>query len=83
MEMTDAAGRILAGLLEARTGQQLTMSRRWRIETALQSLMRERALPTLDHLTATLASGREPGLADHVVEADFRGSARSARVAGC
>jgi chemotaxis protein methyltransferase CheR len=35
----------------------------------LQSLMRERGLPTLDHLTAMLASGREPGLADLVVEA--------------
>jgi chemotaxis protein methyltransferase CheR len=69
MQMTDSAGRILAGLLEARTGQQLTMSRRWRIETALQSLMRERRLATLDHLTAALASGREPGLGDAVVEA--------------
>jgi chemotaxis protein methyltransferase CheR len=45
------------------------MSRRWRIETALQSLMRERSLPTLDHLTAALAGGREPALAEAVVEA--------------
>ena len=69
MQMSDAAVRILSGLLEARTGQQLTISRRWRIETALQSLMRERNLPSLDHLTAALASGREPGLGDAVVEA--------------
>ena len=67
--LSDAAARILAGLLEARTGQQLTSSRRWRIETALQSLMRERRLATLDQLSAALASAREPGLADAVVEA--------------
>jgi chemotaxis protein methyltransferase CheR len=69
MEMSDGAARILSGLLEARTGQHLTVSRRWRIETALQSLMRKRKLPSLDHLTTFLASGREPGLADAVVEA--------------
>jgi len=39
--MSDSSCRILAGLLEARTGQQLTMSRRWRIETALSSLLRD------------------------------------------
>ena len=42
MQVSDSSSRILAGLLEARTGQQLTMSRRWRIETALASLLRER-----------------------------------------
>jgi chemotaxis protein methyltransferase CheR len=67
--ISDAAARILSSLLEARTGQQLSTSRRWRIETALAGLMRERGLTTLDHLTAALASGREPGLADAVVEA--------------
>jgi chemotaxis protein methyltransferase CheR len=69
MEVSDASSRILAGLLEARTGQQLTMSRRWRIETALQSLMRERQINSLDQLVATLVAGREPALADAVVEA--------------
>lgn len=69
MEVSDASSRILAGLLEARTGQQLTMSRRWRIETALQSLMRERQIGSLDQLVATLVAGREPALSDSVVEA--------------
>jgi chemotaxis protein methyltransferase CheR len=69
MDVSDASSRILAGLLEARTGQQLTMSRRWRIETALQSLMRERQIGSLDQLVATLVTGREPALADAVVEA--------------
>lgn len=69
MEVNDASSRILAGLLETRTGQQLTISRRWRIETALKSLLRERGIATLDQLIATLVAGREPALADEVVEA--------------
>jgi chemotaxis protein methyltransferase CheR len=69
MEVTDSSSRILAGLLEVRTGQQLTMSRRWRIETALKGLMRERGIDTLDQLIATLVAGREPSLSDRVVEA--------------
>jgi len=55
--------------LEARTGQQLTLSRRWRIETALSALMRERAIGTLDELITILVMGREPGLSQQVVEA--------------
>ena len=69
MQVSDSSSRILAGLLEARTGQQLTMSRRWRIETALASLLRERGIPTLDELITILVMGREPSLATQVVEA--------------
>ena len=69
MQVSDSSSRILAGLLEARTGQQLTMSRRWRIETALSSLLRERGIATLDELITILAMGKEPALAGQVVEA--------------
>lgn len=69
MQVSDSSSRILAGLLEARTGQQLTMSRRWRIETALGALLRERGIPTLDELITILVMGREPSLATQVVEA--------------
>lgn len=69
MQVSDSSSRILAGLLEARTGQQLTMNRRWRIETALASLLRERGIATLDELITILVMGREPALAAHVVEA--------------
>ena len=69
MQISDSSSRILAGLLEARTGQQLTLSRRWRIETALSALMRERAIGTLDELITILVMGREPGLSQQVVEA--------------
>lgn len=69
MQISDSSSRILAGLLEARTGQQLTMNRRWRIETALSALLRERGISTLDELITILVMGREPGLSQQVVEA--------------
>ena len=69
MQISDSSSRILAGLLEARTGQQLTMSRRWRIETALAALLRERGIATLDELITILVMGKEPGLSNQVVEA--------------
>jgi chemotaxis protein methyltransferase CheR len=45
------------------------MSRRWRIETALSSLLRERGIATLDELITILVMGKEPGLSNQVVEA--------------
>ena len=69
MQVSDSTSRILAGLLEARTGQQLTMNRRWRVETALSSLLRERGIATLDELITILVMGKEPGLQNEVVEA--------------
>jgi chemotaxis protein methyltransferase CheR len=69
LQISDSSSRILAGLLEARTGQQLTLSRRWRIETALSSLTRERGITTLDELITILVMGKEPSLSQMVVEA--------------
>ena len=69
MQISDSSSRILAGLLEARTGQQLTMSRRWRIETALSALLRERSISTLDELITILVMGKEPSLSQKVVAA--------------
>ncbi len=69
MQVSDSSGRILAGLLEARSGQQLTMSRRWRIETALQPLLRERGIGSLDGLVAALVARSDERLAEAVVEA--------------
>jgi chemotaxis protein methyltransferase CheR len=69
VQISDSSSRILAGLLEARTGQQLTMSRRWRLETALSTLLRERGIATLDELITILVMGKEPGLSQQVVEA--------------
>jgi chemotaxis protein methyltransferase CheR len=69
VQVSDSSCRILAGLLEARTGQQLTSSRRWRIETALASILRERGIATIDELITRLVMGNEPALAGCVVEA--------------
>jgi chemotaxis protein methyltransferase CheR len=68
MEISDSSSRILAGLLEARTGQQLTLNRRWRLETALSSLLRERGIASIDELITILVMGKEPNLASRVVE---------------
>ncbi|MEA2999820.1 MAG: chemotaxis protein methyltransferase CheR [Sphingomonadales bacterium] len=67
--VSDGATRILSALLESRTGQQLGAARRWRIETALQPVMRERGVDGLDRLVASIVAGREPALAEAVVEA--------------
>lgn len=69
MEVSDSASRILAALLEARTGQQLTLGRRWRIDTALKGVMRARGFLTLDQLVANLVGSRDPKLGDEIVEA--------------
>ena len=71
MQVSDSSSRILAGLLEARTGQQLTMNRRWRIETALAGLLRERGIGTLDELITILVMGKEPGRILEVIDVDL------------
>ena len=53
-ETSNAATRILSALLEARTGQQLSPARNWRIEASLKPVLRELGLATLDPLVARL-----------------------------
>jgi len=69
MEISDSSRRILASLLEAKTGQQLAMNRRWRIDTALAAILRERGFATIDQLVARLVSGRDASLSEQVIEA--------------
>ncbi len=69
MEISDSAVRILAGLLEARTGQQLAIGRRWRIDTALRPLIVKHGIATLDELVHRLVSGRNAALTDEAIEA--------------
>ena len=68
MDMTPLAARSLAGLLEQMTGQQLANTRRWRIATALQPVMRKYNISSLDML-AGLASQPGAALREDVVEA--------------
>ena len=69
MEISGSSQRILASLLEARTGQQLSFNRRWRIDSALSVIMREDGFANMDQLVARLVSGRDPSLTDKVIEA--------------
>src|SRR5688572_18126968 len=68
MEVSEVSNRILASLLEQRTGQQLAPSRRWRIGSALSGLFREHGISTVDQLIALLTQSREASLARRVVE---------------
>ena len=60
---------IVAGLLEARTGQKLTADRLWRVGTALSGVLREKGLETLEDLAARLGQPNQSALAQQVVEA--------------
>lgn len=60
---------VLTALLEARAGQRMGNDRAWRLDTALQPLLRARELQTLDQLAQLLLVGREPGLGDQIVDA--------------
>lgn len=70
--MTDQSQNLLgivAGLLEARTGQRLTADRLWRVGTALQGVLRDQGLDSLEDLVARLAQPGQRALAQQVVEA--------------
>lgn len=69
MEISDGAVRILAGLLGARTGQQLATGRRWRIDTALRPLLAQHGLASLDALVNRVMSGECPELAEAAIDA--------------
>jgi chemotaxis protein methyltransferase CheR len=73
METSEASHQIIADLLAARTGQHLTESRRWRVNTALAGIFREQGITNVDQLVCLLAApprGPEsPDLAQQVVEA--------------
>ena len=67
MELSGSSERILSGLLETRTGQQLSTNRRWRIDSALSAILREGGFSGLDDLVARLVSGRDPALTERGV----------------
>ncbi|MET4896948.1 protein-glutamate O-methyltransferase CheR [Sphingomonadaceae bacterium jetA1] len=64
---------VLAALLEARTGQQIASHRSSRVDTVLLPLMRERRFDTLDQLVLALLDGRDPPLANRVIDALVNG----------
>lgn len=60
---------MLGRLLEQETGQQLSESRRWRIETSLRPLMRECGLASLDALAEAIACDASGALRAAAVDA--------------
>lgn len=69
MEISEISNRILVGLLQARTGQELSVSRQWRIASSLSGLFREHGIGSVDQLISMLTHSRESSLARKVVEA--------------
>lgn len=69
MEASEASHQIIADLLEARTGQHLTESRRWRVNSALAGIFRQHGISNVDQLVCLLADPGSDALAQEVVEA--------------
>ena len=65
----EGAQRVFGQLLQAHTGQQLLPGRIWRVETSLRPIVRELGLASLDALADRAISGRDPKLANRIVEA--------------
>lgn len=63
------ATRILAGLLETRTGQQIAPSRYWRIQTALAPMLKAQGIPDLDALVAVLSDPENEKLLQESLDA--------------
>ncbi len=61
--------RILASVLEGRTGQTLSDNRLWRLETSLKPTLRAHGLATLDELAARIGPEPRGELATQVVNA--------------
>ncbi len=69
MEISASSRQILAGLLESRTGQQIGIGRRWRVDAALAPIARDGGFTDVDELVKRIASGQAPALAEKVLEA--------------
>lgn len=66
---SSGAARIFSGLLEARTGQILSESRAWRMETALKPVLRAHGLGDMDALASRLMARKDAALENDVVNA--------------
>lgn len=69
MQLSEASNQILADLLETRTGQKLSIGRRWRITSVLSGLLREHKISNLEELIPRLLHPQEQSLVREVVEA--------------
>ena len=65
----NGASQILAGLLQARTGQIIAPNRQYRIETALKPVLQAFCIPDMDTLVAALLGADNEDLVQSAVEA--------------
>ncbi len=63
------ATQILAGLLQARTGQIISPNRFWHIETSLKTILQQYCIPDIDSLVAALLGADNEDLVQASVEA--------------
>ena len=69
MQLTESALRVLSALLEARTGQRLSVGRQWRIEISLSPVLQRHGIEDCDALVNRLGSAQGSALADEAVDA--------------
>ncbi|QLC21614.1 protein-glutamate O-methyltransferase CheR [Parasphingopyxis sp. CP4] len=69
MQLTDSALKVLSALLEARTGQRLSVGRQWRIEIALVPVLKRHGISDCDALVSQLSASTGSLLADETVDA--------------
>lgn len=69
MAVKEAALTIIEDLLFAQTGQQLTESRKWRVESALSEVCVNHNLSTVEELICRLATSNDKILAQDIVDA--------------
>lgn len=69
MEMSQASFNILAKLITKQTGQQLTDSRRWRVDSALAGVLSEHGIDNIDQLVCLLDTDSHGTLTKQVVDA--------------
>ena len=69
MDVNEAAVQVIADLLYAHTGQEITASRRWRIPAALTGVFRDLGIDNVNQLVCILDRGADPTLPRRVVEA--------------
>ena len=67
--VSQVALNVFSALLEARTGQQISSYRSWRVDTALKPVLRDRGLETLDQLVGLLLDGQDSKVGDQIVDA--------------
>ena len=69
MELSPVVIKVFGELLETRTGQELAENRLWRVESALQPVLRAHQIDSIERLATMVAGGRDRVLGDQIAEA--------------